>query len=95
MKPEAIISSTIDLFNSGRADAVAALKPMLLESMAKMPEARLLEDKFMTVNHGLATPRERRAAAAYLKVFVEEMIASGFIARSIERHGVRGLSTVK
>ena len=87
--------ATIDLFNSGRADAVAALKPMLLESMAKMPEARLLEDKFMTVNHGLATPRERRAAAAYLKVFVEEMIASGFIARSIERHGVRGLSAVK
>lgn len=87
--------ASIELFNSGRADALAALKPMLLESMAKMPEGRLLEDKFMTVNHGLASPRNRNAATAYLKVFAEEMIASGFIARSIERHGVRGLSAVK
>lgn len=87
--------ASIDLFNSGRADALAALKPMLLESMAKMPEARLLEGKFMTVNHGLASPRDRSAAAAYLKSFVEEMIASGFIARSIERNGVRGISAVK
>jgi polar amino acid transport system substrate-binding protein len=45
----------------------------------------------MTVNHGLGTPRERGAAAAYLKAFVEDMNASGFVARSIERHGVQGL----
>ena len=63
--------------------------------MDKMPDARLLEGKFMTVNHGLGTPRERRAAAEYLKAFVEEMNASGFVARSIERHGVQGLSAVK
>jgi polar amino acid transport system substrate-binding protein len=48
----------------------------------------------MTVNHGLGVPRERSAAAAYLKTFVEEMKASGFVARSIERHGVQGLSAV-
>lgn len=37
----------------------------------------------------------RIMAAAYLKAFVEEINASGFIARSIARHGVRGLSAVK
>ena len=37
----------------------------------------------------------QRAAAEYLKSFVEEMNASGFVARSIERHGVQGLSAVK
>lgn len=87
--------ASIALFNSGGADAVAALKPNLLDSMSKIPESRLLEDKFMTVNHGLASPLGRPAAAAYLKSFVEEMIASGFIASSIERHGVRGLSAVR
>lgn len=87
--------ASVALFNKGGADAVAALKPYLLESLDKMPEARLLEGRFMTVNHGLATPRVRRAAAEYLKVFVEEMNTSGFVARSIERHGVRGLSAVK
>ena len=87
--------ASIDLFNGRRADALAGLKPALLESMDKVPNARLLEGKFTTVNHGLGTPRERRAAAEYLKAFVEEMNASGFVARSIERHGVKGLSPVK
>ena len=88
-------TASIDLFKDRRVDALAGLKPDLLNSMDKMPEARMLEGKFMTVNHGLGTPRARRAAAEYLKAFVEEMNASGFVARSIERHGVQGLSAVK
>jgi hypothetical protein len=42
-----------------------------------------------------AHPDARRAAAEYLKAFVEETNASGFVARSIERHGLQGLSAVK
>jgi polar amino acid transport system substrate-binding protein len=87
--------ASIDLFCERRADALAGLRPALLESMDRMPEARLLDGKFMTVNHGLGTPRDRLEAAEYLKVFVEEMNASRFVARSIERHGVQGLSPVK
>ena len=30
-----------------------------------------------------------------IKAFAEEMIASGFVARSIERHRVQGLTAVK
>jgi polar amino acid transport system substrate-binding protein len=86
---------SIDVFNEGRADALAGLKPGLLGSLDKMPGVRLVEGNFMIVNHGFGTPRDRSAAAAYLKTFVEEMNASGFIARSIERHGVQGLSAVK
>lgn len=73
--------ASIELFNEGRADVLAGLKPALLESLSKMPDARMLEGKFMTVNHGLGTPRNRVAAAEYLKTFVEEMNASGFVAR--------------
>jgi polar amino acid transport system substrate-binding protein len=86
---------SIEVFNARQADAVAALKPNLLESMGKMPGGRMLEGRFMTVNHGLGTPRARSAGAAFLKAFVEDMNASGFIARSIERHQVQGLSAVK
>ena len=86
---------SIDIFNEGRADALAGLKPALLESIDKIPDGRVLEGQFMIVNHGLGTPRDRRAAAEYLKTFVEEMNASGFVARSIRRHDVHGLSAVK
>ena len=88
-------AASIELFNEGRADALAGLRPMLLKSMHELPDARLLEGKFMAVNHGVGTPRERGAAAAYLKSFVEEMKASGFVARSIVRHDVQGLSALK
>jgi polar amino acid transport system substrate-binding protein len=89
------IQESLEIFNERRADAVAGLKPMLLDSMAKIPEARLLEGRFMAVNHGLGIPRGRPAADDYLRQFVQDLNASGFIARSIERHGVKGLSPVK
>jgi polar amino acid transport system substrate-binding protein len=88
-------AAAIELFKEGRADALAGLRPMLLDTMHGLPDARLLQGKFMVVNHGVGTPRERRAAAAYLNSFVEEMKASGFVARSIERHEVQGLSALK
>jgi polar amino acid transport system substrate-binding protein len=86
---------SIDLFNAGQVDALASLKPTLLDSMGKVPDGRMLEGTFMTVNHGIGTPRARVAAAEYIKAFVEDVNASGFVARSIERHNVKGLSAVK
>lgn len=85
----------IDLFTDRRADTLAGLKPNLLDLMEAKREVRLLEGNFMVVNHGLGTPSNRPAAAAYLKAFVEEMNASGFVARSIARHRVQGLAAVK
>ena len=87
--------ASIDVFNQRGAEALAGLKPALLDAMPNMPDARMLEGKFMTVNHGLGTPRSRTAAAEYLKAFVADVNASGFVARSIERHGIQGLSAVK
>lgn len=87
--------AAIDLFNQRGADALAGLKPVLLESGAKIPGSRLLEGRFTAVNHGLGTPRGRPAAAEYLAAFVRDMNASGFVARSIERHGVKGLAAVR
>jgi polar amino acid transport system substrate-binding protein len=85
---------SIAAFNERQVDALAGLKPALLDAAARLRDAHLLEGTFMTVNHGLGTPRIRDAAAAYLKLFVEDVNASGFIARSIQRHGVKGLSAI-
>ncbi len=86
------VQATIDLFNAGQADALAGLRPALLERLGRIPDGRLLEGKFMTVTHGIGIPRGEPAAAEYLEAFLEEMKASGFVARSIERNGVQGVS---
>jgi polar amino acid transport system substrate-binding protein len=89
------IQGATAIFLDRRADALAGLKPNLLDLMDETKDVRLLEGNFMVVNHGLGTPTNRPAAAAYLKAFVEEMNASGFVARSIARHQVQGLVAVK
>jgi polar amino acid transport system substrate-binding protein len=89
------LPAAIELFNARGADALAALKPQLLESTAMLKDARMVDGNFMIVNHGLGTPRERPAGAAYLQAFVNDLVASGFIARSIAANGVQGLSAVK
>ena len=85
----------ITIFNEKRAEAIAALKPMLLESMDKMPDGRMVEGRFMTVNHGFGIARDRQAGAEYLKAFVADVIASGLVARSIVRNRVNGMSALK
>lgn len=89
-------AAAVQLFKDRGADALGGLRPALLDTLPQMPDARLLEGNFMTVNHGLGTPRAGRtgAGADYLKAFVDEMVASGFIARSIEKNGVKGLAAI-
>ena len=89
------LQGAVDLFIDRRGDTLAGLKPNLLDLIEARPALRLLEGNFMVVNHGLGAPSNRPAAAAYLKAFVEEMNNSGFMARSIALHGVKGLTAVK
>ena len=84
--------ATFAMFRDEKLDAMAGLKPVLLGYQQKFPGSQVVEGRFMTVTHGLGTPRARTAAAEYLKAFVEDMNKTGFIAKSIERHQVKGLS---
>ena len=87
-------ADTFAVFNAQKLDAIAALRPMLIENQAKVPGSRLLEGSFMTVNHGVAVPQGRPAAAEWVREQIEDLNRSGFIARSIERHQVKGLSPI-
>jgi len=88
-------AATFEMYKNGGTDAFAGLRPALIEFMPNAPGTRLLEGSFMTVNHGLAIPKPKTASAEYVKAFMNEMVASGFIARSIERHNIKGLTPLK
>jgi polar amino acid transport system substrate-binding protein len=55
-----------------------------------VPGVRLLPGRFMVINQAMGTPRGHAAAAGYLARFVEEMKSSGFVAGSLQRHGIQG-----
>jgi polar amino acid transport system substrate-binding protein len=86
------IDGSYKLFVEQRLDVLAGLKPRLVSDVEKLPGSRILDGRFMAVQQSIGSPRSRDAAAKYLREFVEEMKASGFVARAIASHGVRGVS---
>ena len=87
-------AASIQTFNENKVDAIAGLKPNLIESMHKFSEGKLLQSSFMTVNHGFAIALGKAAANAYLQNFVKELIETGFVARSIAKHQIKGLIAI-
>ena len=76
-----------------KLDALAGLKPVLLEFAPTLPGSRILDGHFTVVRHTVGMPRDGRdAAAAYLRDLVEDVKASGLVAKWIEKSGVKGLS---
>jgi polar amino acid transport system substrate-binding protein len=86
------IDSAYDKFMADKLDALAGLRPRLLTDQEKTPGSRIIDGKFTSVQQAVGTGRKNEAAAAYLRGFVEEAKASGFVARLIDKHKVRGLS---
>jgi polar amino acid transport system substrate-binding protein len=64
----------------------AGVKQALENDARRVPGVRLLPGRFMVINQALASQRGKEAGARYVREFIEEMKASGFVAKAIERH---------
>ena len=88
------IDASFDTFVEQGLDALAGLRPRLVKDVERLPGARILDGKFTAVQQAIGTKPDRKAGAAFLRDFVEEVKASGFVAGLIEKHGVTGRLTV-
>jgi polar amino acid transport system substrate-binding protein len=79
-------------FVDDKLDALAGLKPRLVTDCDKLPGSRIIEGRFTAVQQAVGTPKGRNSAAQYLREFVEDIKASGLVAKTIEANGVRGLT---
>ena len=86
------IEGSYRVFVNDKLEVLAGLKPRLMEDLAKLPGARILDGRFTAVQQAIGTPKGRPEGAVYLRKFAEDIKASGLVAQLIERHGVRGLS---
>jgi polar amino acid transport system substrate-binding protein len=64
---------------------VASVKQPLAEYAKSHDDVRMLDGAFMQIRQAMGTPKGRLAAAAYLRAFIEEMKASGFVADALKR----------
>ncbi len=82
----------LDQFIAEKLDALAALKPGLLDDIKKVPGGKILPGHFMTVQQAIGTGKPNTAGAKFLQQFVTDAKKSGLVARLIEKHHVAGLS---
>jgi len=86
------LDSAYEQFVKDKLDALAGLRPRLISDVKKLPGARILDGQFTAVQQAVGTSPKNAAGIAFLRKFVEEAKASGFVKQLIERHKVVGLS---
>ncbi len=88
-------AAVVDAFLADGYEVAAGVKQQLEADARRHRGLRLLPGRFMVIRQAMGTPRGREAGARTLARFVEEMKASGFVARALERHGVEGAAVAK
>ena len=79
-----------DMMVAQHIEVAAGVKQQLEADARRVPGVRLLEGRFMVINQAMATQKGRPEGLRYLRAFVEEMKASGFVAAALKRHGIEG-----
>jgi polar amino acid transport system substrate-binding protein len=79
--------AAVPLFLDNRLEAAAGIKGPLVRYAQTNPEVRVIPGRFMAIEQAMAVPKAREAGVRYLRRFVEEMKASGFVAEGLQRSG--------
>jgi len=75
----------IELFLKDKLDVVAGVKPVLVEYAKTNPAMRVMDGRFMVIQQSMGLPKGRATAARYVRTFVEDVKASGFVADALKR----------
>ena len=79
--------ASMEQFAADGLEAVAGVKAALEQFANTHPGYRVLPGRFMVIEQAMALPKGRPLAARYLREFVDEMKASGFVAAALDRSG--------
>ncbi len=88
------IDASYELFVEQSLDALAGLRPKLIEQQKLLPGSRLLEASFTAVQQSIGCRPGRPEAAAFIQSFVTESVAGGLVETLIDEYGVTGRLSV-
>ena len=85
--------TVVDMFVAEKHDVAAGVKQQLELDAKRLPDLRLLPGSFMVISQAMGVPKKRGTEAErFLRTFVEDMKASGFVQQALERHKIEGAS---
>ncbi len=73
------------LFIKEKLEAAGGVKQALQQFAKGRNDVRLLPERFMEIRQAMGTAKGRLAGAAYLRGFIEELKANGFVADALRR----------
>lgn len=89
------IGASQALFARESLEALAGLKPRLLEDASRMPGSRVLDGRFMAVQQAIGTRRVAQAGSSVVHAFARDAVDSGLVARLIAKHHIVGLTVAQ
>jgi polar amino acid transport system substrate-binding protein len=78
---------SFDVFLRDGLEVIAGVKQGVVGFAARHPQVRILPGRFMEIRQAMCLPKGRAVGAAYLRGFIEEMKAKGFVGEAISRAG--------
>jgi polar amino acid transport system substrate-binding protein len=74
------------MFVADKLEAAAGVRQPIVEFASRHPNVRVIAGRFMAIEQAMGMPNGRDAAVRYLRDFVEEMKALGFVADALKRN---------
>ncbi len=91
-EPEIVRATTIqdshEMFIRGEVDVLASLKPKLLEDLSSIPNVKMIDTPFTSINQSIGVKKSNSSSLAFLNELIENLLKSGFIEESLHKHGV-------
>ena len=78
---------SFEMFDKERLPVLAGVKAALVDWAKTRPGYRVLDGRFMIIEQAMVTQKDRGRSAEYLRKFIEEQKANGFVAAALARSG--------
>ena len=76
------------LFNEGKANVLAGLKPKLIEELSKNDQLELIEDPFTFIKQSVGIKKGHPQVIKFLNNFISKLINDGFIEQLLKKYKV-------
>lgn len=90
--PVPSVDEALAMIGAGQADAFALTRDSLAPLAARVPGARILDGAFHQTGIGIAVPKNRPDALAYVTAFLEDAKASGIVRKAFDAAGLGELA---
>jgi polar amino acid transport system substrate-binding protein len=78
---------SLDMFVADKLEVAAGVRQPLAAFVASRNDLRMIPGRFMAIEQAMGTIKGRDKAVPFLRAFIEEMKASGFVARELQASG--------